>query len=318
MGWHPIRTHPTVPTRAAPSPLQVGGTTAGEVHFAQHASVPPPLRRAPVALLAEPPSGRLRCAARRSAGLAHPSPPPSRPTVCRFEAGTPAIAEAIGLGAAVHYLSSLGMDAVAEWEEALSKQLYEGLSSVPGVRILGPPPHVPQARRGRRRRLLAGTGVAPAWAPPLQPAARPKPLCHPSVPACLPPGPRRHRLVPGGRLRRAGAGAGSECTPHRSQVRLLGSSSLHCWPAGAAGRASQRTRLMRPARLPLICCSAGYHRAKPLHTDWLRVGPTMRASCYVYTTPAEVDAFVAALRECVEQRRGKAGPGSTGAAQGSG
>lgn len=43
----------------------------------------------------------------------------------------------------------------------------------------------------------------------------------------------------------------------------------------------------------------------------------MRASCYVYTSPAEVDTFIAALRECVEQRRGKGGAGSTSAGRGS-
>lgn len=60
---------------------------------------------------------------------------------------------------------------------------------------------------------------------------------------------------------------------------------------------------LRPA-LPPAPRSAGFHHAKPLHTDWFHVGHTMRASAYIYTTPAEVAAFGAALRECVAARRG--------------
>ncbi|EFJ32663.1 hypothetical protein SELMODRAFT_86206 [Selaginella moellendorffii] len=56
----------------------------------------------------------------------------------RFEAGTPAIAEAIGLGAAIDYLSNLGMDNIHAYEVELSKYLYSKLSSVSGVRIYGP------------------------------------------------------------------------------------------------------------------------------------------------------------------------------------
>lgn len=56
----------------------------------------------------------------------------------RFEAGTPPIAQAVGLGAAVDYLSALGMDRVAAHERALTAYTLEGLKSVPGVRILGP------------------------------------------------------------------------------------------------------------------------------------------------------------------------------------
>jgi len=58
----------------------------------------------------------------------------------RFEAGTPAIGEAIGLGAAIDYLSNIGMDRIHEYENELSKYLYESLSKVPNVRIYGPPP----------------------------------------------------------------------------------------------------------------------------------------------------------------------------------
>ena len=58
----------------------------------------------------------------------------------RFEAGTPAICEAVGLGAACDYLSALGMDAVRTFEDDMGSYLYEELAKVPGVTIYGPPP----------------------------------------------------------------------------------------------------------------------------------------------------------------------------------
>src|SRR5205085_11626304 len=57
----------------------------------------------------------------------------------KFEAGTPAIAEAIGLGAAVDYLSALGMEAVHAHEQALVAYALERLAAVPEVQIYGPP-----------------------------------------------------------------------------------------------------------------------------------------------------------------------------------
>ena len=56
----------------------------------------------------------------------------------RFEAGTPPVAEAVGLHAAVDYLSALGMDAVAAHEHALTEVTLAGLQEIPGVRIIGP------------------------------------------------------------------------------------------------------------------------------------------------------------------------------------
>ncbi|WP_183097895.1 cysteine desulfurase [Nocardioides pelophilus] len=56
----------------------------------------------------------------------------------KFEAGTPPIVEAIGLGAAVDYLGHLGMDAVHAHEQAITAYALEGLASVPGMTILGP------------------------------------------------------------------------------------------------------------------------------------------------------------------------------------
>ncbi|GAB3419789.1 cysteine desulfurase [Flindersiella endophytica] len=61
------------------------------------------------------------------------APPPYK-----FEAGTPPIAQAIGLGAAVDYLSAIGMDNVAAHEQAILAYALDGLKSVSGLTVLGP------------------------------------------------------------------------------------------------------------------------------------------------------------------------------------
>jgi len=58
----------------------------------------------------------------------------------RFEAGTPAIVEAIGLGAAVDYVASLGHDAIAAHEAMLLDDATRRLSAIPGLRIYGTAP----------------------------------------------------------------------------------------------------------------------------------------------------------------------------------
>ena len=60
------------------------------------------------------------------------------PAPQRFEAGTKQVSQAIALAAAVDYLSGIGMDRIAEHEARLGARLVEGLSTIPGVRILGP------------------------------------------------------------------------------------------------------------------------------------------------------------------------------------
>jgi cysteine desulfurase / selenocysteine lyase len=57
----------------------------------------------------------------------------------KFEAGTPPIAEAAGLGAAVDYLSALGMERVRAHEQALTAYMLDRLAEVPGLRVVGPP-----------------------------------------------------------------------------------------------------------------------------------------------------------------------------------
>lgn len=61
------------------------------------------------------------------------APPPQR-----FEAGVPMTAQAVGLGAAVDYLSAIGMDRVAAHEHLLTERALAGLTAIAGVRVIGP------------------------------------------------------------------------------------------------------------------------------------------------------------------------------------
>ncbi len=56
----------------------------------------------------------------------------------KFEAGTPAIAEAVGLQAAIEFIQSIGFEEIHKHEEALTQQLLEGLQKIPGLTIVGP------------------------------------------------------------------------------------------------------------------------------------------------------------------------------------
>ncbi|HEY1688639.1 MAG TPA: SufS family cysteine desulfurase [Solirubrobacteraceae bacterium] len=64
----------------------------------------------------------------------------------KFEAGTPPVAEAVGLGAAVDYLAGLGMERVRAHERELTGVMLERLAEVPGLTVLGPPQ--PERRGG--------------------------------------------------------------------------------------------------------------------------------------------------------------------------
>ena len=61
------------------------------------------------------------------------APPPHR-----FEAGTPPIAQAVGLAAAAQYLSAIGMDQISDHERDITAYALQGLRTLPGLTILGP------------------------------------------------------------------------------------------------------------------------------------------------------------------------------------
>ncbi|MFD1858675.1 cysteine desulfurase [Aeromicrobium camelliae] len=130
----------------------------------------------------------------------------------RFEAGTPPIAQAAGLGAAVDYLTALGMENVAAHEQAITAHALERLQEIDGLTIVGP--REPVDRGGAISFALDGVH------------------------------------------------------PH-DVAQLLDS-------RGVAVR-------------------AGHHCAKPAHRRF-GVQSTTRASFYLYTTEAEIDALVEAIR----------------------
>jgi cysteine desulfurase/selenocysteine lyase len=68
-----------------------------------------------------------------TAGTTFADPP------ARFEAGTPAIAQAIGMASALRWLDGLGMEAVRDHERSIADHTLERLAEVPGLRVFGPP-----------------------------------------------------------------------------------------------------------------------------------------------------------------------------------
>ena len=83
----------------------------------------------------------------------------------KFEAGTPAIGEAIALGAAVDYLSNIGMANIHAYEEELTAYLFEKLKPFPNLNIYGPKPDA----NGKGRAALASFNVENLHASDLSP-----------------------------------------------------------------------------------------------------------------------------------------------------
>lgn len=69
----------------------------------------------------------------------------------KFEAGTPAIGEAIALGVALDYLSTIGLDKIHAYEQELTAYLFDKLSAIPEITVYGPPP----TAEGKGRAALA-------------------------------------------------------------------------------------------------------------------------------------------------------------------
>lgn len=72
-----------------------------------------------------------------------------------FEAGTPAIEATLGFGAALRWLQNIGMDKVREHDEAIAGYLIDGLSNIPGVRVLA-------AKQPKAERIALATFVVDA------------------------------------------------------------------------------------------------------------------------------------------------------------
>jgi cysteine desulfurase/selenocysteine lyase len=137
----------------------------------------------------------------------------------KFEAGTPAIAEAIALGAAIDYLSEIGMDNIHAYEEELTAYLFQQLEQIPDLRTLGPKPRAD----GSGRAALAAFTVGDVHA--------------------------------------------NDLSTLLDQV-------------GVAIR-------------------SGHHCTQPLHR-LLNISSSARASLYFYNTRAEIDVFIAELKDAME------------------
>jgi cysteine desulfurase / selenocysteine lyase len=74
----------------------------------------------------------------------------------KFEAGTPAIGEAIALGAAIDYLNNIGMENIHAYEEKLTAHLFKELAEIPELKIYGTKPSL----NGKGRAALAAFNVA--------------------------------------------------------------------------------------------------------------------------------------------------------------
>ena len=72
----------------------------------------------------------------------------------RFEAGTPPIAEAVGLGAACEYLLNIGMDKIYKHEIVLGKYLYEQLATIDDLVLYGPAPAIDPDEKPNRTGLV--------------------------------------------------------------------------------------------------------------------------------------------------------------------
>jgi cysteine desulfurase/selenocysteine lyase len=79
----------------------------------------------------------------------------------RFEAGTPMIAQAVGLGAAVRYLQAIGLDAIAAHEEQLTGYALDRLHEVEGLSIIGPDTVVDRGGAISFRLSLDGRDIHP-------------------------------------------------------------------------------------------------------------------------------------------------------------
>jgi cysteine desulfurase/selenocysteine lyase len=194
----------------------------------------------------------------------------------RFEAGTPAIAEAIGLGAACDYLSGIGMDkarrARAGW-------------------VVGRAPGAPQApcsgarRHTTRRRPILSTHASASAPKTALPAPRPP----------HPPKVHAYEDAIGAYLYERLAAVDGVTIYGPPPTAPRGRAALAAFNVDGLHATDVSTLLDNAG----VAVRSGHHCTQPLHRV-LGVPASARASAYIYTTRADVDAFVDALRETID------------------
>ena len=209
------------------------------------------------------------------------APPPNR-----FEAGTPAIGEVVGVGAAVDYLESVGgMQAVAKHGAELAGYLHQELSAVDGVTIYGPPPS-------------ANTGSGASWRKSVTCAQETKLHCS----SCA---SRLHACHAVGHWK-SGACQRATCGATSPGLEFEVDCGKCC--AGGCGRAPlaafnidglHATDVSMLLDAAGVAVRSGHHCCQPLHRE-LGVNASARASTYLYNTTAEIDAFIAALKDSAQ------------------
>ena len=198
----------------------------------------------------------------------------SLPPPTRFEAGTPAMAEAVAMGVACDYLMELGLDNIHAYEQQLGDYLYQELSKVRDVRILGPPPSAP----GGRAALCSFHHTKGAHASDISKLMDEVKTCRPS---CLNTSVCRKCLK---LFMYVVSALFTVAVYHTRDKKWL------FW--GFVGIRAQRGVAIR----------SGSHCTQPLHRA-LGIDISARASLYLYNTTEEVDIFVSGLAEILEALR---------------
>lgn len=212
----------------------------------------------------------------------------------RFEAGTPSIAEAIGLGAACDYLLEQGMENIRAFENELGGYLHQEVRCCSALMGLGPTSGAAASWRPDdtvRMHGKAGTGVSVVMPQTCYSGAmhafglrfwgfKVRRLIHRA----------QHPLPPPLQLARVDG------------VRIYG--PPHAAPNGRAALASFNVKGIHPSDISTIldqsgvAVRSGHLCTQPLHRE-LGISASVRASPYFYNTTGEIDVFIEALEDAI-------------------
>lgn len=199
----------------------------------------------------------------------------------KFEAGTPDIAGAIGLGAAIEYLETLGWEKLVAHEEELLAYATERMGQIPGLRIIGT-----SGRKAGVISFVIGGGASAAGVT---------------------------SIVPGS-LRNSGTASPEVSTATRGRRRsptvVAPSGFANAYSSPRGPDPGDAVPPIAPLDIGMkldamgIAVRTGHHCAQPL-MDAFGIAGTTRASLAFYNTRAEVDALVEGLEQIVEEAQSR-------------